>query len=124
MLRSPPTALISIAVVPRVIPANADLRIVIRKASEIPEQDARNIVTTFEKPGLTPGGSPGRGGIRDSIKDNESAKAPIIPRKATFLAAEFFLFIKTPSVCHHICFIGAFDCDNNSLRQTGGCLSF
>ena len=93
VLRSPPAALINIAVVPRVIPANTALKIVTKKASAIPEDDARNIVTTFEKPGFAPGGIPGRGGISDSRKDNASAKAPITPRNATFLAVDLFLFI-------------------------------
>ena len=93
VLRRPPAALISIAVVPLVIPAKAALRKVIANALPTPDEDARNIVTTFESPGLAPGGNPGRGGISDSRNESERANAPIIPRKAIFFVLEFFVFI-------------------------------
>ena len=60
----------------------------------MPEEEARNIVTTFENPGFAPGGIPGKGGMSDSRNESESASAPIIPRKATFLVGDFFVFIK------------------------------
>lgn len=93
VLRSPPAPLISIAVEPLVIPAKAALIIVIINASKIPEEDARNMVTTFERPGFAPGGIPGKGGMSDSRNERESAKAAIIPRKATFFVVDLFLFI-------------------------------
>ncbi len=79
MLSIPPEKLISIAVAPLVTPAKSALRIVTKKASTIPRDEAENIVTIFESPGLAPGGSPGRGGIRLSKKESDIAKAPIMP---------------------------------------------
>ena len=101
-LRRPPDKLIRNAVPPLVIRTKNDLNRTIISVSEHPIEDAANIITIFDRPGLAPGGKNGsEGRITFSIIESTIASAPSIPSHATPGYKVFLLYFNL-SVCNCI----------------------
>ena len=102
------------------MPENIALQSVITIPYPKPSSLKENIVAMFEKPGFAPGGTNGRGGMRFSKKESESAKAHKIPINAIFFVKIELFFILLYSVCYLLnVVLFAFYGNYNFCRQTG-----